>query len=306
MEGTQVCQKLRESKERPYVYVLLLTGRSQKEDLLAGLESGADDYLTKPFDAQELRARLHVGQRILDLQDKLIAAGEELLFRATHDSLTGVANRGVILDTLRRERARQAREGGSFAIVLADLDHFKYVNDTYGHQAGDDVLRATTQRMMGCVRPYDCRRALWRRGISDRRALLGRHGRSGSFRTNPPRDRRGARGRGLRPDRDHGELRHGRQHCGTSAGSARNAAAGGRRAVPRKRSWTKPLRAGRPAGLDDHLAGPCGRRSAQDRAWQINNFFIGRGDFGKWKFAREHTARRTASSWLMMAGRWPG
>src|SRR5579863_4367687 len=135
MEGTQVCQKLRESKDRPYVYIMLLTGRSQKEDLLVGLESGADDYLTKPFDAQELRARLHVGQRILDLQDKLIAAGEELLFRATHDSLTGVANRGVILDTLRRERARQAREGGSFAIVLADLDHFKYVNDTYGHQA---------------------------------------------------------------------------------------------------------------------------------------------------------------------------
>jgi diguanylate cyclase (GGDEF)-like protein len=155
LEGTQVCQKLRECKDRPYVYIMLLTGRSQKEDLLVGLESGADDYLTKPFDAQELRARLHVGQRILDLQDKLIAAGEELLFRATHDGLTGVANRGVILDTLRRERARQAREGGSFAIVLADLDHFKYVNDTYGHQAGDSVLRATTQRMMGSVRPYD-------------------------------------------------------------------------------------------------------------------------------------------------------
>ena len=114
MEGIQICQKLRECKERPYVYVLLLTGRSQKEDLLAGLESGADDYLTKPFDAQELRARLHVGQRVLDLQDKLIAAGEELLFRATHDNLTGVANRGVILDALRRERSRQAREGGSF------------------------------------------------------------------------------------------------------------------------------------------------------------------------------------------------
>ncbi|MFY9804802.1 MAG: diguanylate cyclase [Candidatus Acidiferrales bacterium] len=155
MEGIQICQKLRECKERPYVYVLLLTGRSQKEDLLAGLESGADDYLTKPFDAQELRARLHVGQRVLDLQDKLIAAGEELLFRATHDNLTGVANRGVILDALRRERSRQAREGGSFGIVLADLDHFKYVNDTYGHQVGDAVLRETTQRMMASVRPYD-------------------------------------------------------------------------------------------------------------------------------------------------------
>src|ERR1700683_2208939 len=155
MEGVQVCQKLRESADRKYVYVLLLTARTQKEDLLQGLESGADDYLTKPFDSQELRARLHVGQRILDLQDQLIAAGEELLYRATHDNLTGVVNRGVILDTLRRERSRQAREGGSFGIVLMDLDHFKYVNDTYGHLAGDDVLHEAAQRMMACVRPYD-------------------------------------------------------------------------------------------------------------------------------------------------------
>jgi diguanylate cyclase (GGDEF)-like protein len=155
MEGVQVCQKLRESSDRPYVYVMLLTARTQKEDLLQGLESGADDYLTKPFDSQELRARLHVGQRILDLQDQLIAAGEELLYRATHDNLTGMVNRGVIMDTLRRERARQAREGGSFGIVLVDLDHFKYVNDTHGHLAGDDVLREAAQRMMGCVRPYD-------------------------------------------------------------------------------------------------------------------------------------------------------
>jgi two-component system, cell cycle response regulator len=134
---------------------MLLTGRSQKEDLLQGLESGADDYITKPFDAQELRARLHVGQRILDLQDRLIAAGVDLLFRATHDSLTGISNCGVILDTLRRERSRQARQGGSFAIALADLDHFKYVNDTYGHLAGDAVLREASQRMVASLRPYD-------------------------------------------------------------------------------------------------------------------------------------------------------
>jgi two-component system cell cycle response regulator len=155
MEGVQVCQKLREAADRPYVYVLLLTARTQKEDLLQGLESGADDYLTKPFDSQELRARLHVGRRILDLQDQLIAAGEELLYRATHDNLTGMVNRGVIMDTLRRERARQMREGGAFGVVLVDLDHFKYVNDTYGHVAGDEVLREAAQRMMGCVRPYD-------------------------------------------------------------------------------------------------------------------------------------------------------
>jgi DNA-binding response OmpR family regulator len=105
LEGVQVCQRIRERKDRPYVYILLLSARAQKDDLLHGLESGADDYLTKPFDAQELRARLHVGQRILQLQDGLMVAGEELLFRATHDSLTGISNRAVILDALRRERS---------------------------------------------------------------------------------------------------------------------------------------------------------------------------------------------------------
>jgi len=155
MEGIQVCQKLRGFKDRPYVYVLLLTARTQKEDLLMGLESGADDYLTKPFDSQELRARLHVGQRILDLQDKLIAAGDELLFRATHDNLTGISNRGVIMDCVRRERSRQERGATAFAIVLADIDHFKYVNDIYNHLAGDAVLKEIAQRMTNCIRPYD-------------------------------------------------------------------------------------------------------------------------------------------------------
>lgn len=155
LEGVQVCQRLRAAADRPYVYVLLLTARAQKEDLLHGLESGADDYLTKPFDHQELRARLHVGQRVLDLQDRLIAVGDELLFRATHDNLTGVANRGVILDMLHRERMRQSREGKSFGIVMADIDHFKYVNDTYGHAIGDRVLQETTRRMSASIRPYD-------------------------------------------------------------------------------------------------------------------------------------------------------
>ena len=155
LEGVQVCQKLRANTDRPYVYVLLLTARAQKEDLLHGLECGADDYLTKPFDAQELRARLHVGQRVLDLQDRLIAISEELLFRATHDNLTGVANRGVILDMVSRERMRQARDGKSFGIVMVDIDHFKYVNDTYGHPIGDIVLQETSKRMAASVRPYD-------------------------------------------------------------------------------------------------------------------------------------------------------
>jgi two-component system cell cycle response regulator len=155
MEGVQVCQRLRENATRPYTYALLLTARGQKEDLLKGLEMGADDYLTKPFDAQELRARLHVGQRILELQDALIATRDTLHFQATHDLLTGISNRGVVLDALQRERSRQMREGGSFGVVLVDLDHFKWVNDTHGHIAGDAVLQEVARRMAACVRPYD-------------------------------------------------------------------------------------------------------------------------------------------------------
>src|SRR5271170_3629922 len=130
MEGIEICRRVREDSTRPYMYLLLLSARSQRDDLLRGLESGADDYLTKPFDAQELRARLHVGRRILDLQNKLISAREELRFRATHDELTGLSNRRVVLEAIDREYARRRREGGDLGVVLLDVDHFKSVNDT--------------------------------------------------------------------------------------------------------------------------------------------------------------------------------
>ncbi|HXU20389.1 MAG TPA: diguanylate cyclase [Verrucomicrobiae bacterium] len=155
LEGPQVCERVRALPERAYVYILLLTARNDKQDLLNGLQSGADDYLTKPFDAQELRARLHVGQRILDLQDSLIAAREEMRFHATHDLLTGIDNRSVAIDAMNRESSRQARDGGSFGVVLLDLDHFKNVNDTLGHLAGDAVLKESARRMKLAVRPYD-------------------------------------------------------------------------------------------------------------------------------------------------------
>jgi two-component system cell cycle response regulator len=155
MEGVQICQRLRERKDHPYVYALLLTARSEKRDLLRGLELGADDYLTKPFDAHELRARLLVGERILNLQDDLIAAQEELRFRATHDALTGIPNRAMVMDMLRSELFRQAREQRPFGIAMVDIDHFKKINDTYGHLCGDEVLRAVARRMKDCIRPYD-------------------------------------------------------------------------------------------------------------------------------------------------------
>lgn len=155
VEGPEVCKRLRMHTDRPYTYVLLLTARSQKEDLLRGLESGADDYLTKPFDAQELRARLHVGQRILALESNLIEAREKLRFQATHDPLTNIWNHAVVLDAIRRECARQKREGGTFGVILLDLDYFKRVNDTYGHLVGDAVLTETARRITSSVRPYD-------------------------------------------------------------------------------------------------------------------------------------------------------
>ncbi len=155
LEGPEVCRRVRAHPDRPYVYILLLTARTQRDDLLRGLESGADDYLTKPFDASELRARLRAGLRILNLQNGLIAAREESSFRATHDELTGLANRRVVLDEIAKEHARHLRQGGSFAIVLVDLDHFKSVNDTLGHPTGDAVLKEVSRRMARSVRPYD-------------------------------------------------------------------------------------------------------------------------------------------------------
>lgn len=153
--GPEVCQRVRALHDRPYVYILLVTSRARRGDLFEGLESGADDYLTKPFDSGEFRVRVLVGQRIVDLQNKLIAAREELRFKATHDALTGIPNRASALEAIHHERSRQIREPGSFGVVLIDVDHFKRVNDTCSHLVGDLVLKTIAQRIVNCVRPYD-------------------------------------------------------------------------------------------------------------------------------------------------------
>jgi len=155
MEGVQVCQRLRERADHPYVYVLMLTSRDRKQDLVEGIEAGADDYLIKPFDAHELRAHLHAGKRILDLQQQLISARDALRVQATHDPLTGLWNHAAIFDILRRELERAQRQRTSLGVVMADLDHFKQINDTYGHPAGDAVLCEATRRMQSAVRTYD-------------------------------------------------------------------------------------------------------------------------------------------------------
>jgi diguanylate cyclase (GGDEF)-like protein len=155
LDGLGVCREVRNRKEQSYIYMILLTSKESKEDVVAGLGSGADDYLTKPFDPEELKARLRTGLRILSLEDRLVEAREEMRFQATHDGLTALWNRGVIMDLLGRELTRSRREHVSTAILMCDLDHFKSVNDTYGHLAGDDVLREASKRLLASVRSYD-------------------------------------------------------------------------------------------------------------------------------------------------------
>jgi len=155
LDGPGVCSAARELRGRPYVHIVLVTSRNAKQDIVAGLESGADDYLTKPWNTAELLARLRVGQRILHLEDRLVEAHETLRFKATHDSMTSLLNRGAILDLLARELARTHREKGCTVMMLCDLDHFKNVNDSYGHVVGDEVLQEVARRLLFSVRSYD-------------------------------------------------------------------------------------------------------------------------------------------------------
>jgi diguanylate cyclase (GGDEF)-like protein len=158
LSGPEVCSLVRERQNQPngvYTYIILLTSRNEKDDLIAGMEAGADDYLVKPFDNNELKVRLGPGRRIVQLQEQLLAAQEALREQATRDSLTHLWNRHATWDILTREIARTAREANPLGLVMGDLDHFKGVNDTFGHVAGDAVLREVAQRLNRSVRSYD-------------------------------------------------------------------------------------------------------------------------------------------------------
>jgi diguanylate cyclase (GGDEF)-like protein len=155
LNGVDVCRGVRAAGREPYVYILLLTSRADSKDLIEGMEAGADDYVTKPFQTHELRVRLRAGRRILELQQQLLAAREALREQATHDGLTGLLNRNAILEMLHKELARASREGHALSLLMVDLDRFKQINDTHGHAIGDAVLRETARRMKEAVRSYD-------------------------------------------------------------------------------------------------------------------------------------------------------
>lgn len=156
IDGVEICRRLRaRSQELPYTYTILLTAKSKKQEMLEAMEAGSDDFLSKPFDPPELRARLMVGKRIVELQQKLVSANDALQFAACHDFLTGLWNRREILSFLQREVSRSRRDRTPIGIVLADVDHFKKVNDKLGHDAGDSVLKAVAERLTSSLRAYD-------------------------------------------------------------------------------------------------------------------------------------------------------
>ncbi len=154
VNGVDLCRRIRE-RVHSYVYTVLLTGKDRKEDWHEAMSAGADDFLSKPFDALELKARLQVGKRILDLQEALVSTRESMRYAATHDALTGLRNRGEILSFLNRELSRAQREKKKLGIVLGDLDEFKSINDSLGHLFGDQVLKETARRISSKTRVYD-------------------------------------------------------------------------------------------------------------------------------------------------------
>ena len=141
LTGIELCERIRNHSRNSYTYIIILTGITEKNELVKGLAAGADDYLTKPFHSNELLARVGVGRRIVELHRQLEAKNSLLQELALTDSLTGLPNRRAIEDWATRQLSGAIRYGFSFLVVLADLDHFKTVNDTYGHDAGDTVLK---------------------------------------------------------------------------------------------------------------------------------------------------------------------
>jgi two-component system, cell cycle response regulator len=155
MDGVEICARVKAQNSMRPPYLILLTSLDDKASLVAGLDAGADDYLSKPYDPAELHARLEVGKRMLDLNDRLLEAQRVVAEQARTDALTGILNRGALYESLEEEIARAGRGGALLGVGMIDLDHFKDVNDRSGHAAGDAVLCEVVERARGVLRPYD-------------------------------------------------------------------------------------------------------------------------------------------------------
>src|ERR1700719_201307 len=153
--GLELCKRIRAQANCPYTYIIVLTSNSEKESVVQGLAAGADDYLTKPFDPGELLARIGVGRRIIDLHRQIDAKNKLLEEMAHSDSLTGLPNRRAIEEWAARQLRAAARHGFAYWVVLADLDSFKTINDTYGHNDGDAILQKFADILKTVVRASD-------------------------------------------------------------------------------------------------------------------------------------------------------
>jgi len=155
MNGIELCERVRAQESTNPPYILLLTARTEAEDIVKGLSKGANDYVAKPFNNAELQARMQVGQRMLEMQSELSDAMEELRTHATYDALTGILNRRAVLDQIPKEIQRVRRQNMGLCIGMCDIDYFKKINDTHGHLVGDEVLKEVTKRMQSALRTYD-------------------------------------------------------------------------------------------------------------------------------------------------------
>jgi len=155
MDGLSLCQKIRKSKVSHYVYIIFLSAKTEKDDIITGLDVGADDYLTKPLEVRELLCRIKVGLRIIELEQKLREINQKLQILALTNGLTGILNRRAVLERFREEIYRAIREKWSLGVIMIDIDHFKKINDTYGHVIGDKVLKEVVNRLRSKLRPYD-------------------------------------------------------------------------------------------------------------------------------------------------------
>lgn len=155
LSGVEVCSSLRQNQDHDSIYIIILTAKSEKKNIVEGLNAGANDYIVKPYDNDELQARMNVGRRMVEIQSELENAKRALIHEVMHDSLTGVYNRKAILNMLKNELSRTRRNDETLGVGMCDLDHFKRINDKYGHQTGDEILKGFTNLINANLREYD-------------------------------------------------------------------------------------------------------------------------------------------------------